>query len=1142
MKRIAAFTLAAAVAAAPLPAQDSDTEEESGGMLVDFLEDTLSGDSRNIRVTGLEGALSSRATIAQLTVSDDFGVWLTIENAVLDWNRLALIRGNFSVNALTADLIRVDRAPEPTPPDPSLPTPEATPFQLPDLPVAIEIGEIRAGRIELGEPLIGREAVLSLNGAVKLADGALDSRLAAARLDAPGDRLQLEAGYANESRQITLDMQIEESADGLLATALQLPGRPSLQFSAQGAGPVGDFTADIRLATNGTDRLTGQVVLAAQAQDDPEQSAPIAFSADLGGDITPLVIPDYRAFFGSGTRLTLRGQNGPGDLVQLDSLALRTQSLSVTGALALVGGELDTANLRAAITPPDGQAAVILPLPGDAVTLQSLDVIARKADSGTWSVLGKLAGLNHSAVSLKLAEFRADGLLNESAGAGLEGDLTAHINGLDLQDQGLTAAIGSEVKLSAHVSSSSEGAFRISALTLRGSDYDAGGDLQIEGLESGLKISGDLRAAAKDLSRFSLLAGQPVGGAAELSLSGFAAPLAGTFDAEIDMTARDLVSGLEQLDPLIVGKTTLTAKAARGMDGIRIDHFALDGSQLSARASGNLDSQTGALKFNAGLADLAAFVPNSSGPLNLSGDVTRDGSSLSGVLRLDGPNSSFASLQGQADLNGTLGFSFEAALNELERFVPELAGTLNARGRLERSSGVWQVDAEASGPAGIESRVNGLWDEAQASADLQASGQMRLDAANLFISPNSVNGTAKFDLSLKGPPSVEAISGTITTSGTSLALPAALLRINDIGGSVSLKGGQAQLAMTASPAEGGQVLINGPVALTAPFDGQIQTTINSVVLTDKLTYETVLDGALTYSGPLAGDGNLSGRIDVGETNINVAAAGGSVTSAPIPPLKHVNEPAAQFATRDRAGLTEQANAGRGPVIGLDLLISAPKRIFARGRGLNAELGGEIQLRGTSAQLAPSGQISLIRGTFDILGRRLDLSDGQVTLQGNLKPYLDFRSTTSTAEGTATLEVSGLIDAPVIKVTSDPARPSEEALALLLFGDNIQDLSPLALARLAGSVATLSGRGGRSQEKLREGVGADRVDLGADNGGAGLLGIGGYVSDNVYTDFTVNTRGDSELNVNLDVSDKVTVKGTVDGQGETGLGVFFKRDY
>ena len=136
-----------------------------------------------------------------------------------------------------------------------------------------------------------------------------------------------------------------------------------------------------------------------------------------------------------------------------------------------------------------------------------------------------------------------------------------------------------------------------------------------------------------------------------------------------------------------------------------------------------------------------------------------------------------------------------------------------------------------------------------------------------------------------------------------------------------------------------------------------------------------------------------------------------------------------------------------------------------------------------------------------------------------------------------MEISGLINAPVIKVYSDPARPSEEALALLLFGDNIEDLSPLALARMAGSLRELSGRGGNTEGALRDETGADDAALSLDG-----LGLGGYVADNVYTDFNVNTRGESELNINLDVSDNVTVTGTVESDGDTGVGLFFKKDY
>jgi len=47
---------------------------------------------------------------------------------------------------------------------------------------------------------------------------------------------------------------------------------------------------------------------------------------------------------------------------------------------------------------------------------------------------------------------------------------------------------------------------------------------------------------------------------------------------------------------------------------------------------------------------------------------------------------------------------------------------------------------------------------------------------------------------------------------------------------------------------------------------------------------------------------------------------------------------------------------------------------------------------------------------------------------------------------------------------------------------------------------------------------------------------------IYTDFTVNSEGENEVNLNLDLTDNVTLRGVVDNAGGTGLGVFFQRDY
>ncbi|MFT6684270.1 MAG: translocation and assembly module TamB, partial [Loktanella salsilacus] len=74
-------------------AQDDDGE----GYLTRLIQDNLSGDDRIVDVQGFEGALSSRATVDKITVADSEGVWLELNNVVLDWNRSALLRGRIDV-------------------------------------------------------------------------------------------------------------------------------------------------------------------------------------------------------------------------------------------------------------------------------------------------------------------------------------------------------------------------------------------------------------------------------------------------------------------------------------------------------------------------------------------------------------------------------------------------------------------------------------------------------------------------------------------------------------------------------------------------------------------------------------------------------------------------------------------------------------------------------------------------------------------------------------------------------------------------------------------------------------------------------------------------------------------------------------
>ena len=1479
MKRVFGYCLVASLAFSPV-GYAQEEGDDTGGLLVRFLEDTLSSDSRTINVIGLEGTFSSRATIEKLTVSDDDGIWLTVEGAVLDWNRLSLLRGRFSVNALGAEKVEVLRAPNPVEaPEPEeLPSPEATPFALPELPVAIEIGEISIPSVVLGEELAGESALLSLDGKFQLADGAMDTDLKVARLDRQGDGLSLQADFSNETRQIDLDLDLREGPGGVFARLLKMPNTPAVEIAAKGSGQVEDFTANLKLATNGEDRLSGRVSL----QNQPDVDRPgIGITADLGGDVRPLLPEEYQSFFGDDLGLRLTGLSGTDGSFHIDMVSLQAAAVDLTGRVALsAGGILETASLDATVSPADGDSAVLLPLAGPATRLARVDLNFRKMDEDrdAFELTAVLNGLDREDLDLDRALVTASGAIDQSEGLLLDALVNATVSGLKLADTELAMAIGEELSLSTRVLTDGSGALKLRDLNAAGADYAAQGDFAVKGLSTGMEFETLLTLDANDVSRFSGFFGQDLGGrvAAEVAANG--TPLAGVYDVDVTVVGEDLLTGIAQIDGLLTGRSTLHLKGARDYDGLRLDDLDLKTTGLVARGNGELNSNTGALIFKAklndlgrvipgesgsvlvtadvtqdgrivngmadlvaddgskvsllgkvdldgpvdvgfdafvaelnrfipgfngdlkadgkatrqdgvwsfdtevgaplgvrasvkgrldentgavdavaqgnlrldiadpfiqpqtvdgtanfdvtlsgtlenllaeveaklsdfaysedaissaigsdlqlrttletdgqdhldvklvdlegdvyalrgsasvtglsddlrvtsdlrlGVSDLARFsglagrelagnlsaaltgsgvmasqefdvkldllardvktgiaqlddmivgsttlqidadrsdktltidrfaltaagfdatangqttdqkgqfrldakvndigplVPGTSGPLTLAGDVIRDNRDFTGTLRLDGPSNSFAMLDGTVDMDGGVALDFDALVTNLNRFAPELAGEMAAKGNATREGGMWNfaTNVEASA-AGIVADASGSFDEASGNTDIVTSGSVKLDVANVFIEPNSVKGTGQFDLTLKGKPGIDALSGTISTSGTSLAIPAASQTLENIAAQIKIADSSARLQVSAGSRAGGGVRVSGPISLAAPFESAVDVAIENFVFTDNLSLTSTLVGELAHRGALLGDSRLSGRINFVDTEINLANLSGSVSAAPIPPMRHVGESGASLRTRDHAGLiAEDVNSSSSSKIALDILLSATK-VFARGRGLQAELGGNIEIGGTTAQVEPAGQIELVRGTFNFLGRQLELNKGIVSLQGDLNPYLEFESTTSTSDGSASLLITGPLDSPEITATSDPERPSEEALALVLFGDNIQDLSPLALAQLTASVAQLRGGGAGLSETVREGAGTDTASLSTRDGSPGL-GLGGYAAENLYTDFSINTRGETELRLNLDVTDNVTVKGTVDQEGETSLGLFFQRDY
>jgi len=255
----------------------------------------------------------------------------------------------------------------------------------------------------------------------------------------------------------------------------------------------------------------------------------------------------------------------------------------------------------------------------------------------------------------------------------------------------------------------------------------------------------------------------------------------------------------------------------------------------------------------------------------------------------------------------------------------------------------------------------------------------------------------------------------------------------------------------------------------------------------------------------------------------------------------------------RPGQAPPAPAAHRLVIGLDLRMHAPREVLVQGRGLNAELGGDLHLGGTTEEPRIEGGFEMIRGTFALSGSTLTFTKGEVSfngvgLKGRIDPTLDFTAQSTVADATATLHITGLADAPQFELSSTPPLPQDEILARLLFGESAAQLTTLQVAEIGVALASLSGVGGGGPNplvKVQKALGLDRLSVGsASNGNTGGAQSGGtsveagrYVSSRVFVGAKQSTTGFSQVEVDVDLSKHLKLQtrlgnGTATTQGTT----------
>lgn len=1166
----------------PEPVSAEQTERDRS-YLTGLIEDNLSGAGRSVRLDGFAGALSSRATFETLSIADENGVWLTIRDGAMSWNRTAILAGRFEIKELTAAVIELPRLPS----SGASASPEAKPFSfaLPELPVSVDIGSLKADKVILGEALMGQAATVKLSGQMHLEDGEGNTRLSVERIDGQRGVVALTGAYANATRQLDLDLLVEEGKDGIAATLIGLPGTPAISLAVSGSDPIDNFTAGLALSTEGKPRLTGKVALSSVSTG-PETPPEKHFSANLGGDIAPILAPEYRDFFGANVALLAEGHRGADGVLSLSKLEIDSDALDVVGtAEILPSGLPGRADLTIRLGLDSGDE-VLLPLGGEKTWVRrgNLQFQYDSAKGDGWTLDARLMQLRRAEGEILNTRLSGSGRLGKPDGAitTVGGTISFAAGGIAPTDPALQQAIGTFLSGKTLFYWREGDALRFQNLRVIGRDLSLNGHVMLYDLAQGLTVSGDVRMRQDALANFSQLAGRDMGGSVEAWVAGRYTVLSKAFDLYSEISGTDIRPGVAQLDELLAGRSKIVVSAQRDETGLMLREFTASARQFEAEASGTITSDSSDLRGTAQMADLSILGGGLRGALKADatlggrGDARQIGIQAKGdrlavgqpeidrilagqslidlraeerdghlhlqSFRLENPQLR-AEAQGSAT-DAIRKISLSARLANTALLAPGFPGPLELGGTVIDETSTYRLDLSATGPGSSRATVNGTLASDLSSSDLAISGGAETALINAFIAPRTIQGPLSFDLKMQGKPSLAALSGRATVNGARMVAPAIGVTLENLALQADLSGARTTLSGNTAVKGGGGLSVSGAIGLTSPFQSDLRVELNAARLRDPELYDTRISGPITVSGPLKGGALIGGTLTLDETELRIPSSGLS-SIADIPEIDHVAEPADVRSTRARAGVlaSKTKEAARSGGFGLDLTVLAPRQIFVRGRGLDAELGGSLRLTGTTNNMVPIGEFTLVRGRLDVLSKRFTLDEGKIAMQGALEPWLMFRATTKQDEYTINLTLEGDASEPELNITSSPDLPDEEVLARLLFNRGLTSLSTLQAVQLASAVATLAGKGGAGvMAKLREGTGLDDLDVSTDETGAASFRAGKYLSENLYTDLSVTSGGQTELNLNLDVTPNLTARGTVGSDGGSGIGIFYEKDY
>ena len=601
--------------------------------------------------------------------------------------------------------------------------------------------------------------------------------------------------------------------------------------------------------------------------------------------------------------------------------------------------------------------------------------------------------------------------------------------------------------------------------------------------------------------------------------------------------ADGLAFGLDSLEGAFAGEPLRLAKPlSLRQDGDRISLADLDFQLGKASLTGDVDIGERTATGTVDLRSLPlrwskvfggpALSGEAQADIDLSGDVTAP--KVVAALKVDGL---LAEEMTPAEI--PIGLSLTALLDR-----GRLAANLEGNGLTEKP-----ITVTASLPARLELRPFAF--------DMPEDGELdgRIDAELLLarladllaLDDQRMSGRLTADLALGGTLGEPKVTGPVVLRNAEYENDATATYIHSLDMEAIASSERIDVkSFTGRTGKTGRLEAEGWLELNAgaDFPLSVEVRLDKAELVDRDDIDGRISGDIALTGNL-GQATIDGDLTVDRAEIAIPDGGG-----PNLPKLEVTEVGGNIV--NPAEEEEEAGDERPFDPALNVSIGLPNQIYVRGRGLESEWQGDLDITGRASEPIIVGSIKIKKGHFDFLDKRFELALGEITFAGSTppNPIIALEAVSEDDDFTAIIKLNGPADDPQLLLSSEPALPEDEILSRLLFNRELSQIGPVEAGKLALAVNRLRGGGGFDAfGEIRGILKIDTLDVVSDDEGETAVKAGKYLNDDVYVEVEKGAGEESgRARVEIELLPNIALEAETSENADSGVGVKWKLDY